>query len=114
MTADHVFTALASPARRELLRLLLEEGGQPAGRLAERFDMSRPSVSEHLRVLRDAGLVAETRKGRERHYRLEPAPLMEIRDWLTPYERFWREKLVNLTTLLDEMEDEDDARRQDG
>jgi DNA-binding transcriptional ArsR family regulator len=108
MTADHVFTALSSPVRRELLRLLREEGGQPAGRLAERFDMSRPSVSEHLKVLRDAGLVAETRKGRERHYRLEAAPLMEIRDWLTPYERFWREKLAGLTNLLDEMEDDDD------
>jgi DNA-binding transcriptional ArsR family regulator len=108
MTADHVFTALASPARRELLRLLLQEGSQPAGRLAERFDMSRPSVSEHLKVLRDAGLVAETRKGRERHYRLEAAPLMDIRDWLTPYERFWREKLAGLSTLLDEMEEEDD------
>lgn len=107
MTADHVFTALASPARRELLRLLLQEGPQPAGRLAERFDMSRPSVSEHLKVLREAGLVAEARKGRERHYRLEAAPLMEIRDWLTPYERFWREKLVGLSALLDEMEEED-------
>ncbi|MFI9591934.1 ArsR/SmtB family transcription factor [Nonomuraea sp. NPDC052265] len=107
MTADHVFTALASPARRELLRLLLQEGPQPAGRLAERFDMSRPSVSEHLKVLRDAGLVAEARKGRERHYRLEAEPLMEIRDWLTPYERFWREKLAGLSALLDEMEEED-------
>ncbi|MEV0994157.1 metalloregulator ArsR/SmtB family transcription factor [Nonomuraea sp. NPDC050202] len=113
MTADHVFTALASPARRELLRLLLDEGAQPAGRLAERFDMSRPSVSEHLKVLRDAGLVAETRKGRERHYRLEAEPLMEIRDWLTPYERFWRERLTALTTLLDEMEEDDDGSRQD-
>ncbi|MFC5832239.1 ArsR/SmtB family transcription factor [Nonomuraea insulae] len=113
MTTDHVFTALASPARRELLRLLLDEGAQPAGRLAERFDMSRPSVSEHLKVLRDAGLVAETRRGRERHYRLEAAPLMEIRDWLSPYERFWRERLTALTALLDEMEDSD-VPRQDG
>ncbi|RSN05098.1 transcriptional regulator [Nonomuraea sp. WAC 01424] len=107
MTADHVFTALASPARRELLRLLLQEGPQLAGRLAERFDMSRPSVSEHLKVLRDAGLVAEARKGRERHYHLEAEPLMEIRDWLTPYERFWREKLAGLSSLLDEMEEDD-------
>ncbi|MER6951110.1 metalloregulator ArsR/SmtB family transcription factor [Nonomuraea sp. NPDC000554] len=107
MTADHVFAALASPARRELLRLLREEGAQPAGRLAERFDMSRPSVSEHLKVLKDAGLVAESRRGRERHYRLEAEPLMEIRDWLTPYERFWRAKLADLSTLLDEMEDDD-------
>ncbi|MEV4071704.1 ArsR/SmtB family transcription factor [Nonomuraea fuscirosea] len=107
MTADHVFTALASPARRELLRLLLDEGAQPAGRLAERFDMSRPSVSEHLKVLKDAGLVTESRRGRERHYRLEAGPLMEIRDWLSPYERFWRERLAGLVTLLDEMEDDD-------
>ncbi|MEU4234586.1 metalloregulator ArsR/SmtB family transcription factor [Nonomuraea sp. NPDC026600] len=104
ISADHVFTALASPARRELLRLLLDEGTQPAGRLAERFEMSRPSVSEHLKVLKDAGLVAETRRGRERLYRLEAAPLMEIRDWLTPYERFWRERP---SSLPDEMEDDD-------
>ncbi|WP_181958514.1 hypothetical protein [Nonomuraea diastatica] len=50
---------------------------------------------------------------RERHYRLEVAPLMEIRDWLSPYERFWRERLATLTTVLDEMED-DDAPRHDG
>ncbi|PZG15493.1 metalloregulator ArsR/SmtB family transcription factor [Nonomuraea aridisoli] len=107
MSADHLFAALASPARRELLRMLRDEGAQPAGRLAERFDMSRPSVSEHLKVLKDAGLVAETRKGRERHYRLEAAPLMELRDWLTPYERFWRERLTALDALLDDMEDQD-------
>ncbi len=107
MTADHVFTALASPARRELLRLLLDEGAQPAGRLAERFDMSRPSVSEHLKVLKDAGLVAESRKGRERHYRLEAAPLMDLRDWLSPYEHFWRDRLARLSDLMDEMEDDD-------
>jgi DNA-binding transcriptional ArsR family regulator len=113
VSADHVFAALASPARRELLRLLLQEGAQPAGRLAERFDMSRPSVSEHLKVLRDAGLVAESRKGRERHYRLEAAPLMEVRDWLTPYERFWRDRLAGLGALLDELEDEPEVEPED-
>ncbi len=58
-------------------------------------------------MLKDAGLVAESRRGRERHYRLEAGPLMEIRDWLGPYERFWRERLAGLTTLLDEREDDD-------
>ncbi|MFI6502628.1 ArsR/SmtB family transcription factor [Nonomuraea typhae] len=106
--SDALFTALASPARRRLLELLLREGDQPAGRLAERFDMTRPSVSEHLKVLKDAGLVAESRHGRERRYRLEPEPLMALRDWLSPYERFWREKLADLGTVLDELEDLDD------
>ncbi|MCO1582292.1 MULTISPECIES: ArsR/SmtB family transcription factor [unclassified Crossiella] len=100
-----VFAALANPTRRELLGLLLT-GPRPVQSLAEHFDMSRPSVSEHLRVLKDAGLVAEARRGRERHYQLEPEPLQELRDWLTPYERFWRERLSALSDLLDEEEDE--------
>jgi DNA-binding transcriptional ArsR family regulator len=50
--------------------------------LASHFDMRRPSVSEHLRVLRSAGLVSERRAGRERCYQLDPRPLMEVRDWL--------------------------------
>jgi DNA-binding transcriptional ArsR family regulator len=97
-----VFAALANPTRRELLRLLLDRGPQPVQRLASHFDMRRPSVSEHLKVLRDAGLISERRSGRQRLYQLEPLPLREVRDWLTPYERFWREKLASLRDLLDE------------
>ncbi|MFB4306206.1 ArsR/SmtB family transcription factor [Actinomadura sp. GTD37] len=100
MSTD-VFAALASPVRRELTALLLD-GPRPVNDLAAHFAMSRPSVSEHLRVLRDAGLVTEQRHGRRRIYRLEPAPLRELSEWLTPYERFWREKLADLRRLLDE------------
>ncbi|QKW38818.1 winged helix-turn-helix transcriptional regulator [Actinomadura sp. NAK00032] len=100
MTAD-VFAALASPVRRELTALLLD-GPRPVNDLAAHFTMSRPSVSEHLKVLREAGLVTEQRDGRRRIYRLEPGPLRELSEWLTPYERFWREKLSNLRELLDE------------
>lgn len=98
---DDVFAALASPARREVLRLLLD-GPRTAGDLAAHFDMRRPSVSEHLRVLREAGLVSERRAGRERRYQLDPRPLMQVRDWLDPYERFWRERLAALRDLLEE------------
>ena len=73
-----------------------------AGDLAERFTMARPSLSEHLRVLREAGLVSERRQGRNRVYTLDAAPLEEVSTWLTPYERFWRTKLSNLRDLLDE------------
>ena len=99
---DDVFAALASPARREVLRLLLD-GPRTAGDLAAHFDMRRPSVSEHLRVLREAGLVSERRAGRERRYQLEPHPLMEVRDWLDPYERFWRERLKSLRDVLEDL-----------
>lgn len=101
-----VFAALASPVRRELLRLLLD-GPRPVRDLADQFPgMRRPSVSEHLKVLKDAGLVAERKRGRQRFYHLEAAPLREVSEWLTPYERFWRERLAALRDLLDAGEDE--------
>ena len=70
--------------------------------LAGHFAMSRPSISEHLKVLRDAGLVSEAKHGRERHYRLDPAPLADVHDWLSPYERFWRGRLRDLQQVLDD------------
>jgi DNA-binding transcriptional ArsR family regulator len=103
---DRVFSALASPVRREVLRLLREQGPQPVARLASHFPMARPSLSEHLKVLRDAGLTSETKVGRQRLYRLEAAPLSEVQEWLGPFERFWRDRLTDLSTLLDSLDDD--------
>lgn len=100
-TSDGVFAALANPTRRDVLDVLLA-GPQPAGDIASRFDMARPSVSEHLKVLRDAGLVTETRTGRQRLYAVRAQPLAELRDWLTPYERFWRSSLSDLAGFLEQ------------
>lgn len=102
---DQVFAALASPVRREVLRLLREQGPQPVSELAAHFAMARPSFSEHLKVLREAGLASETKVGRQRLYRLEAVPLHDVQDWLSPFERFWRAKLADLSTLLDSMDD---------
>ncbi|MFE1857462.1 ArsR/SmtB family transcription factor [Streptomyces anandii] len=103
---DRVFAALANGARREVLRLLREEGPQPVQALADHFAMRRPSLSEHLKVLREAGLVSEQRSGRQRIYRLEASPLAEVQDWLHPYERFWRGRMKDLGALLDRMPDD--------
>jgi len=62
--------------------------------------MSRPAVSQHLRILLDAGLVAEQRHGRERRYRLVPEQLGPVRDWIAHYERFWDDRLKRLQKLL--------------
>jgi DNA-binding transcriptional ArsR family regulator len=98
---DEVFAALASPVRREVLKILLD-GPRPVQELAEHFEMRRPSLSEHLKVLKDAGLVSERRDGRFRYYSLEAEPLLDVAEWLNPYERFWRERLGKLRDLLDE------------
>lgn len=99
---DAVFAALANPARRELLRLLRDEGPLPVHQLANHFAMQRPSISEHLKVLRDVGLVSEHKQGRQRYYRLQGALLQEIQEWLAPYEQFWKGRIANLEALLAE------------
>lgn len=100
---DRVFLALANPVRRELLEILFR---QPlsAGELSERFELSRPAVAEHLKVLRDARLVADERRGRHRIYHLTAEPLAELGEWLHPFENFWRARLARLAEVAEELE----------
>lgn len=95
-----VFTAIAHPMRRRILDLLAERE-RPVNEIARHFGVSRPAVSQHLRILLDAGLVAETRRGRERRYRLTPLPLSRVSAWLTHYEQFWQDRLNQLRDYLD-------------
>jgi DNA-binding transcriptional ArsR family regulator len=88
----NVFRAIADPTRRALLDLLRQDKS-PALKLAEQFDLTQPAVSQHLKVLRQAGLVRERRDGRLRIYELEARPLREVRDWVSHYEQFWERKL---------------------
>jgi DNA-binding transcriptional ArsR family regulator len=101
MVSSDVFSALASPVRRSLLTMLAERP-QTVTELAGAFAMRRPSVSEHLRVLKDVGLVDERRAGRHRIYAIEPRPLREVADWLHPFEKFWRDRMLALAELLDQ------------
>ncbi|MET8630467.1 metalloregulator ArsR/SmtB family transcription factor [Kitasatospora sp. NPDC004669] len=96
-----VFSALANPVRRKLLEGL-RGGPRAAGELAGDFELSRPAVSEHLAVLRGAGLVREEPRGRHRYYHLEPGPLAEVEEWLHPFEKYWRQRMRSLRELLDE------------
>ena len=95
-----VFVAIASPVRRALLDSL-SAGPRPVRDLAAAFSISRPAVSQHLRILREASLVTEERFGRERRYQLNPAPLREVGQWIAHYEVFWRDKLRALGGVLD-------------
>jgi len=86
---DLAFTALAEPRRREILRVLADRE-LAAGEIAARFDVTRPAISQHLGVLREAGLVEERREGTRRHYRVRTTGLEPVRAWL---ESFWDERL---------------------
>lgn len=97
-----VFRAVADPTRRAILDRL-RAGPTPVNTLAGDFDQTRPAISKHLRVLREARLVSETRVGRERLYRLHPAPLQQVAGWIEGYRAFW---LTNLTQLKRYLEQE--------
>ena len=82
------FEALAEPHRRQILDLL-RDGERSVGELVDRLDLSQPGVSKHLRVLREAALVAVRAEGRRRRYALRPEPLAELDAWLAPYRKHW-------------------------
>ena len=94
-----VFGAISHPARRRMLDLLLK-ADRSVNTIAGHFEMSRPAVSQHLRVLLDAGLVTEHRQGRERRYHLVPERLGLVREWIAHYERFWDDRLQRLQKHL--------------
>jgi DNA-binding transcriptional ArsR family regulator len=96
---DEVFRALADPTRRTMLRKL-SEGDACVSDLVAQADVTQSAVSQHLKILRDAGLVKERRDGRLHIYRLEPKPLLVVRDWLAQYEDFWAERFDRLGKLL--------------
>jgi DNA-binding transcriptional ArsR family regulator len=95
----HALEALADPTRREIVALLAA-GERAAGEVADRFPVSRPAVSRHLRVLREAGLVRSRSEGRNRFYALDPGPLRELDEWLEPYRDLWAQRLDALDTEI--------------
>jgi DNA-binding transcriptional ArsR family regulator len=101
MALDRAFGALADPTRRRILRLVADRPRQ-AGELAEGFPVSRPAVSKHLRVLREAGLVAARKEGRARVYRLAPKGLAEARRWMEDAERVWATALESFRRRVEE------------
>jgi DNA-binding transcriptional ArsR family regulator len=103
------YEAIADPTRRTLLRLVAERE-RTAGELASAFTISRPAVSRHLRVLREAGLVRVRPRSRERVYALDPRPLEEIDRWLATLRAYWEPRLEALERHLDDQRDRTEAR----
>ena len=97
---DAVLSALVEPNRREILRLVHREE-LPAGRIASHFRVSRPAISQHLRVLRDAGLVAERREGTRRLYRLRPEGFADVSTFVG---EFWDASLQRLKAEAERQE----------
>lgn len=102
MTRAHadVFRAIADPTRRAILDRL-RAGAAPVNALAGDFEQTRPAISKHLRVLKQARLVREQRVGRERIYRLDPIPLQQVAGWIEGYRAMWQINLDNLKRFVE-------------
>ena len=100
---ESAFAIIAEPNRRAILSLLVSSE-QSVGDIERRLRMSQPTVSKHLRVLREAGLVEATVDAQRRVYRVNPAPLQEVDDWLAPFRRLWSAHLDALERHLDRID----------
>src|SRR5207302_3035926 len=105
------FAVIAEPNRRAILGLLAG-AERSVGDIEAKLRMTQPSVSKHLRVLRDAGFVESRVEAQRRLYRLRPEPLMEVDAWLAPFRRFWSKHLDALEQHLDKMEKVPSVRRR--
>ena len=106
---ESVFEIIAEPNRRAILSLLAG-AEQSVGEIERQLGMPQPTVSKHLRVLRDAGFVEATVDAQRRLYRLNPEPLQELEVWLAPFRRFWSERVDALERHLDRMDTVTPAR----
>jgi DNA-binding transcriptional ArsR family regulator len=100
---ETVFEVIAEPNRRAILSLL-GSSEQSVGEIERRLRMPQPTVSKHLRVLREAGFVESTVDAQRRLYRLKPGPLREIEEWLAQFRRFWSAHVDALERHLDRMD----------
>ena len=99
---ESVFEIIAEPNRRAILSLLVSQ--QSVGEIAQKLHMPQPTVSKHLRVLREAGFVEATVDAQRRLYRLKPEPLQEVDAWLAPFRQFWSAHVDALERHLDHMD----------
>jgi DNA-binding transcriptional ArsR family regulator len=107
---ESTFSIIAEPSRRAILSLLAT-AEQSVGDIESQLELSQPSVSKHLRVLREAGFVESRVDAQRRLYRIRPEPLMEIDAWLAPFRRYWSQHLDALERHLDRM-NQSPARRK--
>ena len=99
---NKIFKAIADPTRREIFHVLvLASTALSITQISEKFDISRQGVTKHIKLLEEAGMLEIHRQGREQYCYPNPAPLQEIKDWVSYYDKFWSDKLNNLKNYLD-------------
>ncbi len=98
-----VFQAIADPTRREIISMIAHQSLH-LNSVAEKFDVSRPAISKHIKILTECGLITIKQQGRHRYCEAKLDKLNEVSDWVEQYRKFWTQKLDALETYLDELQ----------
>jgi DNA-binding transcriptional ArsR family regulator len=104
------FNAVAEPRRRAIIDLLARQGALAVGAIVSALGLPQPTVSKHLAVLREVGIVSAEQVGQRRVYRLRPAELRTMYDWIRQYERLWAHQLVGVKERAERMHGPSDLR----
>ncbi|HUB61113.1 MAG TPA: metalloregulator ArsR/SmtB family transcription factor [Puia sp.] len=108
-TRRDVFQAIADPIRRDIIGLVARQS-MNLNSIAENFEVSRPAISQHIKVLMECGLVSIRRQGRERYCEARLAPLADVADWMEPFRKMWDRQFTALDQLLDRLKSEQTTR----
>ncbi len=98
-----VFQAIADPTRREIISLVARQSLN-LNAIADNFDMSRPAISQHIKILTECGLIMIRQEGRERYCEVQPQKLAEVADWIEPFRKLWKHRFNKLDQLLEQMQ----------
>jgi DNA-binding transcriptional ArsR family regulator len=114
-TRRDVFQAIADPTRRQIINLIASQSLN-LNAIADNFDVSRPAISNHIKILHECGIISIEQMGRERYCKIQPANLREVSDWVEPFRVLWEQKLDSfenyLTTLQANRKKNDKAKRR--
>ena len=102
-TRRDVFQAIADPTRRQIINLI---ASQPMNlnAIADNFDISRPAISNHIKILHECGIISIEQIGRERHCKIQPVNLREVADWVEPFRVLWKQKLDSFEQYLNKLQ----------
>lgn len=106
-----VFQAMADPVRREIIQLLAERP-QSVNAISERFDISRPAISKHLKILADCGVITVHKSGRERYCQIQPQSLIPAFMWIGQYRTLWEDKLDAFEDYLKKLQSKNNPKNE--
>lgn len=98
-----VFQAIADPTRREIIGLIAQNS-MNLNSIADNFQISRPSISQHVKILQECGIIIIEQKGRERYCKIQPANLREVSDWVEQFRELWEQKLDSFENYLNKLQ----------